>query len=50
MLCLCGKVEPGSIDLDIHEFKVIMNWFIGGFPMGIVHGTLKVKGKQHTLY
>jgi hypothetical protein len=42
--------KPSLINFDIHEFKVIKNWIIGGFAMGIVHGTLKVEGNQYTLY
>lgn len=47
-ITLDGK--PASLHIDAGELKVIKAWIIGGFAMGIVHGTLAVEGKRYSLY
>jgi hypothetical protein len=49
-----GKISLGSKSasavIETRDFKVINGWIIGGFAMGIVHGTLEVDGKEYALY
>lgn len=40
----------GGLELDLTERKVIANWAIGGFAMGIVKGTITIGGERRAVY
>lgn len=42
--------KRSSIDFALSERKVLANWIIGGFAMGIVKGEIRRDGRTYTFY
>ncbi len=45
-----GKEGPGSVRFTLSDRKVLANWIIGGFAMGIVQGDIAYGGRTWPFY
>lgn len=45
-----GREGPGSVALNLSDLKVISNWIIGGFALGIIQGEVDYNGRKQIIY
>ena len=47
---LAFSAPAGKVQLERSQPNNIVNWFLGGFSMGIIHGKVTYKGQIHEAY
>ncbi len=45
-----GREGPGSVAINLSDLKVISNWIIGGFALGIIQGEVDYNGRKQIIY